>query len=122
MHYCDGCNADSDDDDDHDEWCCGGDGACIAVEETPPCVWGLSHDWERYGGCESNPGVWSLGGTTLQYRLWCRYCGARKIRTEYGWQRSPGQCDRIRYLKGEPEPGAAENELRRQRRNSLARR
>jgi hypothetical protein len=63
------------------------------------------HKWtsEGEGGCDSNPGVWSLGGTTYLYRSHCAVCGLRRTITEYGSQRNPGQADSVIYEMPEVE-------------------
>jgi hypothetical protein len=106
-HYCDGCSAGSDDESDHlGEWCCGGDGHCPAVAPEPDCTDPDGHEWTRKGcgGCSTNPGVWSLGGTAFQFHRRCRLCGIVEIVTTYGWQRDPGECDSVCYEPGEPDP------------------
>jgi len=111
---------------------CGGDDWCDAIAPEPDCVEGLDHEWHWHGGCDSNPGVWSLGGTTLLFVSRCRYCGATRRVTAYGWQRPPDQCDQVRYVAGAPDVAAVRDELRRRqqaerdelrrrRRNGLAR-
>jgi len=57
------------------------------------------HEWtsEGEGGCDENPGVWSLGGTTLFFRRHCRKCGLIRTETCYGSQRNPGQADEVKY-------------------------
>ena len=69
--------------------------------EPPECAEGLEHDWcspyEVVGGLKENPGVWSLGGTTIHTSEVCSHCGWFKKRTVYGSQRNPGQCDHVEY-------------------------
>src|SRR6185437_5095337 len=38
------------------------------------------HEWtsEGEGGCDSNPGVWSTGGTSMTFASHCRLCGLHK--------------------------------------------
>lgn len=50
-HYCSDCDADRRHD--GDEWRCGGDGQCDAVQPEPSCVHGLKHRWHWLGGCDS---------------------------------------------------------------------
>lgn len=102
------------------EWACGGDGDCDAVQPEPDCVHGLAHEWtsKGCGGIDSNPGVWSLGGTTISCKARCRLCGAARHEVYYGSQRNPGQCDTVRYEVGSYEP--EEDAVRRAR--SLRRR
>lgn len=88
----------------HDE-----DGDLIEVVEVPvgedpdppACLDGETHDWcsplEVLGGCDSNPGVWSTGGTSFEIREVCQYCGVYKIQNIVGAQHNPGECDTIRY-------------------------
>lgn len=61
------------------------------------------HDWtsEGEGGCDSNPGVWSLGGTTVRITSHCRTCGLRRCVTRHGSQRNPGQVDTTTYSRPE---------------------
>jgi hypothetical protein len=58
-----------------------------------------AHDWtsEGEGGCTQNPGVWSLGGTTISTREHCRTCGLVRTETSHGSQRNPGECDTTEY-------------------------
>ena len=57
------------------------------------------HDWttKGEGGCDSNPGVWATGGTSMTFSSRCRICGLH--RTEYitGSQFNPGECDTVEY-------------------------
>ena len=57
------------------------------------------HEWtsEGEGGCDENPGVWSLGGTTIQTREHCEHCGVTRITISHGSQRNPGESDTVRY-------------------------
>jgi hypothetical protein len=50
------------------------------------------HTWtsEDEGGCDENPGVWSLGGTAMVYRSHCRCCGLTREESDPGSQRNPG--------------------------------
>lgn len=81
------------------EWACGGDDDCEAVEREPDCIEGEEHEWtsEGEGGCDENPGVWSLGGTIMSFAAHCTVCSVRRVETHYGYQRNPGQCDEVRY-------------------------
>lgn len=65
------------------------------------------HDWtsEGEGGCDDNPGVWSLGGTTYVYASHCTRCGLQRSETYYGSQRDPGQSDTVEYSAPSEEPG-----------------
>jgi len=104
-HYCDDCTRDID----HDptDFCCGGDGICEAWADEPPCpkdedeehAW--SDDVKLVGGCNTNPGVWSLGGTTYRFEWVCTRCGMRRVEVHMGWQRNPGECDTREY-RGRP--------------------
>lgn len=73
--------------------------------DEPPCLEDENgeHDWtsEGEGGLDENPGVWSLGGTTMCFVSHCRKCGLKKTEVNYGSQRNPGQCDTVEY--GEPD-------------------
>jgi hypothetical protein len=63
----------------------------------PDCEHEWTADEEHEGGCRENPGVWSLGGTTLRFADHCLLCGLQRIRTEYGSQRNPGEADTVEY-------------------------
>lgn len=108
-HYCGGCDAD--DTHDRDEWCCGGEGRCDAVQSEPDCEVGRHgrHDWtsEGTGGCDSNPGCWSLGGTAYQFDARCTVCGMGRTEIQRGSQRNPGECDSVSYSRREYEPDEA---------------
>jgi hypothetical protein len=52
------------------------------------------------GGCDANPGVWSLGGTTYMTAEACVHCGIVRKTVEYGYQRNPDQCDKRTYSYG----------------------
>lgn len=97
---------------------CPGDGACDSVEDEPECVEGLTHAWTRRGegGCDQNPGVWSLGGTAYEFSAHCRYCGVRRIEITLGCQRNAGECDSVRYEYGDTDDAAVAEALRLQRR------
>ena len=75
--------------------------------EEPTCLESADgeHDWtsEFEGGCTENPGVWSLGGTTMSFSCHCRHCGMEKTEVNYGSQRNPGQCDTVEYSEPDPE-------------------
>lgn len=57
------------------------------------------HDWtsEGEGGCDSNPGVWSAGGTSMSFASHCRACGLHRNEHSCGSQRNPGEHDTVRY-------------------------
>jgi hypothetical protein len=59
------------------------------------------HKWvrpvEAVGGCTQNPGVFSLGGTTMAFVSICSRCGIRKTRIDYGVQKNPGDVDHTKY-------------------------
>lgn len=57
------------------------------------------HDWtsEGEGGCDENPGVWSVGGTAMEFASHCRTCGLRRNEYTCGSQRNPGDHDRVEY-------------------------
>ena len=78
----------------HDDDC---DGSCMP--DAPDCTEGHTHRWSSkgQGGCDENPGVWSLGGTTLQYRMACKYCGCVRVEVRRGSQRNPFECDTVEY-------------------------
>lgn len=104
---------------------CGGDGECDSWADEPDCVDGLRHAWtgEGMGGCDSNPGVWSLGGTTIRESVRCRYCGTVRTDTYHGSQRNPYECDTRSYAEGEAKVDQDDlaDGRRRARRNKRAR-
>ena len=112
----------------HEHWDdgadCGGDDTCEDIEPEPECTDGLSHAWTRdgVGGCESNPGVWSIGGTSMQFDVRCRYCGTTRTTIRVGSQRNPYECDSVRYEDGERNEADIADALRRERRRVLAQR
>ena len=57
------------------------------------------HDWTREGegGCESNPGVRSTGGTSMSFASHCKTCGLRRSEHSTGSQRNPGEHDTVSY-------------------------
>lgn len=57
------------------------------------------HDWtsEGEGGCDSNPGVWSHGGTAMSFASHCRVCGLHRVEHHTGSQRSAGEHDTVEY-------------------------
>jgi hypothetical protein len=57
------------------------------------------HDWsgEDEGGCDENPGVWSIGGTAIQITEHCERCGLRRTQVDMGAQRNPGEGDTVEY-------------------------
>lgn len=61
------------------------------------------HDWtsEGEGGCTENPGVWSVGGTTLVFRSHCSTCGLQRREVSLGSQRNPGDHDTVEYFAPE---------------------
>lgn len=72
--------------------------------EAPECTEG-EHEWQSphqcVGGIDSNPGVWSSGGTTITSTTCCCKCGAYRVEVSYGSQRNPGQCDQVEYLEAD---------------------
>ena len=66
----------------------------------PSCV-AAEHDWcsphAVVGGIDSNPGVWSTGGTTIVTLTVCRHCGHYRRDVHHGRQRNPGECDTVEY-------------------------
>ena len=67
-----------------------------AFEVEPPCE-ADAHEWAGEGGCDENPGVWSLGGTTLVFRERCEHCGVLRKSVCRGSQRNPGEQDTRTY-------------------------
>lgn len=65
------------------------------VESEPVCAVSDEHDWCQphavVGGLESNPGVWSGGGTALDLRSVCSCCGMYRDVHYAGSQRNPGE-------------------------------
>lgn len=61
------------------------------------------HDWTSAGegGCDSNPGVWSTGGTAILCAAHCRACGLQRRTLHTGSQRDPGDHDTVRYTMPE---------------------
>lgn len=57
------------------------------------------HEWtsEGEGGCDSNPGVWSLGGTSMSFACHCRDCGLRRADYSTGSQCNPDDHDMVEY-------------------------
>ena len=90
---------------------------CGAREVEPDCADGYAHRWteQGMGGCDQNPGVWSLAGTAFQVASRCLACGCQRIEVAYGSQRDPNQCDSVSYQDGAYRPEPAE--LTRQRKN-----
>jgi hypothetical protein len=77
-----------------------------AAGGNPDC----DHDWtsEGEGGCSSNPGVWSCGGTTMKFASHCRHCGLHRVEIHHGSQRNPDDHDTVTYTQ--PEQWCAECE------------
>ncbi len=65
--------------------------------EEPDCIDDDEHDWQRpievVGGCNENPGVYSLGGTTMTFTDVCARCGKYRTVTDRGSQRNPGEAE-----------------------------
>lgn len=57
------------------------------------------HEWtsEGEGGCDENPGVWSVGGTAMLFMSHCRLCGLHRCERTTGSQRNPGEHDTVTY-------------------------
>jgi hypothetical protein len=57
------------------------------------------HEWtsEGEGGCASNPGVWSTGGTSLVISEHCTLCGLHRTYRITGSQYNPGECNTVEY-------------------------
>jgi len=57
------------------------------------------HEWtsEGEGGCDENPGVWSVGGTALVIKEHCTLCGLHRTHRITGSQCNPGECDTVEY-------------------------
>jgi hypothetical protein len=70
--------------------------------DEPDCAEGEDHDWESpfsiVGGCESNPGCWSIGGTQTKTREVCSICGAYRVTTSESTRGSyPRTPERVEY-------------------------
>lgn len=91
----------------------------------PDCEGEYVHRWTREGtgGCSQNPGVWSLGGTTMRYAARCMVCGVGRTEIRHGSQRNPGERDSVRYEEHAYRILDFErlSEMRRQDRNRRAR-
>lgn len=61
------------------------------------------HEWtsEGEGGCTENPGVWSVGGTAMEFHSHCRVCGLKRVEYNTGAQRNPGEHDTVEYTQPE---------------------
>jgi hypothetical protein len=57
------------------------------------------HDWtgDGEGGCQQNPGVWSLGGTRIVIAEHCTRCRLHRRTVIAGAQRDPGEHDKVEY-------------------------
>lgn len=57
------------------------------------------HEWtsEGMGGCDQNPGVWSVGGTAMVFKTRCIHCGLIKTERSPGCQRNPGEHTTIEF-------------------------
>ena len=68
-------------------------------DRAPECSDERGHHWSSAGegGCAENPGVWSMGGTTLAFRAHCTRCGLVRETLARGRQRNPGEGDEIAY-------------------------
>jgi len=57
------------------------------------------HDWTSAGegGCDDNPGVWSTGGTSMEFSDHCSRCGLRRTMKHTGSQYNPGESDTVEY-------------------------
>ena len=75
------------------------DGACECAFEPEPACEADAHAWtsEGMGGCDENPGVWSLGGTALVFKDRCDHCGAVRTTLRRGTQRNPHESDTRGY-------------------------
>jgi hypothetical protein len=69
------------------------------LPEEPRCLEDEEHDWrpDPRHGCDQNPGVWNLGGTTIKTTRFCMHCGLKRDEVRHGPQRNPGQSDSIEY-------------------------
>jgi hypothetical protein len=74
-----------------------GTGVYYQESPEPPCTED-EHDWQGIGGCDRNPGVWSLGGTKMFFRSCCSYCGMIKETTDPGRQNNSGECVKHVYI------------------------
>lgn len=72
-----------------------------ALIPTTECGDGVEdHEWtsEGTGGCDENPGVWSLGGTAMLFVTRCRCCGLLRKQHCVGAQRDPGAHDTVEFV------------------------
>jgi hypothetical protein len=69
------------------------------------------HEWtsEGEGGCDSNPGVWSCGGTTMKFASHCRHCGLHRVEIHHGSQRNPDDHDTVTYTQPDEWCGECES-------------
>lgn len=58
-----------------------------------------NHKWtaEGEGGCRENPGVWSLGGTSMSFATHCTECGLHRKEYITGSQKNPGDHDTVSF-------------------------
>ena len=70
------------------------------------------HDWtaKGEGGCKENPGVWSMGGTSISYSTHCQHCGLHRNEITTGSQRNPGEHDTVEYSQPDSWCGDCEAE------------
>lgn len=87
-----------------------GSHAITILPEEPACPEAEdgTHDWQSphdlVGGCDSNPGVWSTGGTSFEYLTVCSHCGMFCLETSTGTQRNPDEAEKtVEYLPATPE-------------------
>ncbi|PTY04557.1 hypothetical protein DB347_17740 [Opitutaceae bacterium EW11] len=100
---------DEDATDDGEEWDCSGTYKSEAPRGTECC--GGEHDWcapqHVVGGCDSNPGCWSQGGTSMLFRRVCRNCGRYSETTYAGSQRNYGEPTEVEEVLDRDEDSEA---------------
>ena len=75
----------------------------------PECDDSYEHDLRPSptDGCSENPGVWSLGGTTICTVTYCLHCGRRRTETDRGNAHQPYEGPRV-TVEWSDEPEANE--------------
>jgi hypothetical protein len=88
-----------------------GENMYVDADPTPPCVDDDDHEWHPADcGCDTNPGVYAVGGTAFEYYSRCRICGIVKMEYTPGARPDPDDCEVVRYDDSEPTAEAAASE------------
>jgi hypothetical protein len=85
----------------------------VDADPTPPCVslWDDDHEWAPDDcGCDSNPGVYAVGGTAFEYYSRCRICGIVKVEYDPGSRPNPEDYAVVRYDDSSPTEEAVASE------------